>query len=205
LYDNGFRLQLPLGGFTVETSLEEEQAAQQHIDSAVQSATEAILGLHSDLRPEAVNAALRLNFGGVLVMQRKALDSAVESATDAIAEQSSDLRPEAVKKVLKEHLAETSWKVLVPLTEEKESGTAEAREAVAEGIVSVRTLSRNTTQVLKAVEELRQGVLVSRHGRIVAEIIPRSSADLLDAMRARDPDPVATLKAAERQIEAEEV
>jgi prevent-host-death family protein len=61
-----------------------------------------------------------------------------------------------------------------------------AEQAVNEGVVSVRDLSRNATQILRAVEKLGKPVLVTRHGRIVATLSPLKVRDLLDRLLEKD-------------------
>jgi prevent-host-death family protein len=63
---------------------------------------------------------------------------------------------------------------------------SDAEEAVREGFVSVRDLSRNATQILRAVEKLGRPVLITRHGRIVATLAPVKARDILN--RALDED-----------------
>lgn len=55
--------------------------------------------------------------------------------------------------------------------------------AVANGVVGVRELSMYTTQVLRAVEVYGSGVLVTRHGKVVAELTPTTMHAVLDRAR----------------------
>ncbi len=58
-------------------------------------------------------------------------------------------------------------------------------QAVATGAVSVRDLSRYTTQVLQAVEESGAPLLITRHGQVVAELRATTLRDVLERGRVK--------------------
>jgi antitoxin (DNA-binding transcriptional repressor) of toxin-antitoxin stability system len=66
--------------------------------------------------------------------------------------------------------------------------SSDAEQAVHEGIVSVRDLSRYTPQILRAVEKLGKAVLITRHGRIIATLAPVDARRLIDRALERDTD-----------------
>lgn len=74
----------------------------------------------------------------------------------------------------------------------------DATRAVHEGLVTVRELSQHTTQILRAVDEARRPVLVSRHGRIVAKITPTTLRDELG--QDAPPTAVSSLRAAGNEV-----
>ncbi len=59
--------------------------------------------------------------------------------------------------------------------------------AVNEGIVTVRELSRSTTQVFKALENRGRPILVTRHGRIIATIAPTTVRQVVEDLIANQP------------------
>lgn len=58
--------------------------------------------------------------------------------------------------------------------------------AVAEGVVTIRELSRFTTQVFKALERRGRPILVTRRGKVVASIAPTTMREVVDTLVARD-------------------
>lgn len=77
-------------------------------------------------------------------------------------------------------------------------------DVLADGVVSVRELSRNTTQILRAIEQTRKPILITRHGKVVACLTPMSMRDLVDTILATEPGLVDRLAEAEKILAAGE-
>jgi antitoxin (DNA-binding transcriptional repressor) of toxin-antitoxin stability system len=75
-----------------------------------------------------------------------------------------------------------------------------AKQAVSEGLVSVRDLSRNATQILKACEDLNTPILITRHGRIIASLAPLSIGTFVRRALENDTELAASLDQARRQL-----
>ncbi len=78
----------------------------------------------------------------------------------------------------------------------------DAQRVAEDGIVSVRDLSHHTTQVLKAVEDSGRPLLVSRHGKIVAQIAPTTFRHVMDQMIGAQGDVRDSMTVAEKTLEA---
>jgi prevent-host-death family protein len=76
---------------------------------------------------------------------------------------------------------------------------SDAEQAVNEGVVTVRDLSRNATQILRAVEKLGKAVVITRHGRIVAALSPVNARQFVDQLLEQDKELQARLTEAHEE------
>ena len=74
--------------------------------------------------------------------------------------------------------------------------------AARPGIVNVRRLSRNTSEVLDAVARSKQPALVMRDGKAVAALYPVESEDWEDWVLTNAPEFVASMREAEEDLRA---
>jgi prevent-host-death family protein len=60
-----------------------------------------------------------------------------------------------------------------------------ARAAVKSGAVTVRELTHHTSEILGELAETGETVIITRHGRVVAKLVPTTLKQLV---QAQDPD-----------------
>jgi prevent-host-death family protein len=70
--------------------------------------------------------------------------------------------------------------------------------------VGIRDLSRNPSKVVEEVETTRRPALVTRHGKLVAAIVPVNEEELEDWVLANGPSFVDDMTAADRELAAGE-
>lgn len=68
-------------------------------------------------------------------------------------------------------------------------------------MVGIRELKNKATQILRSVEERGSPVVVSRHGRPTALILPIDSPEAEDYVLAHAPEIVESLRQADRDLE----
>lgn len=68
-------------------------------------------------------------------------------------------------------------------------------------MVGIRELKNKATQILRSVEERGSSVVVSRHGRPTALILPIDSPEAEDYVLAHAPEIVESLRQADRDLE----
>jgi len=66
--------------------------------------------------------------------------------------------------------------------------------------IGVRELKNRTTEVLRSLEERRSAVVVTRHGRPTALLLPIDSPEAEDYVLAHAPEIVASLREAESDL-----
>jgi antitoxin YefM len=69
-------------------------------------------------------------------------------------------------------------------------------------VIGIRELRNRATQVLRSLEERRSGIVVTRHGRPAALILPIDSPEAEDYVLSHAPELVASLRAAEADLRA---
>jgi len=68
-------------------------------------------------------------------------------------------------------------------------------------VIGVRELRNKLTQILRAVETRGEGVVVSRHGRPTALILPIDSEEAEDYVMAHAPEILRSMREANRDLE----
>lgn len=79
-----------------------------------------------------------------------------------------------------------------------------AAAALAAGVVSVvgiRELSKRTSELVREVEETGEPVVITRHGRPAATVIPMSAEQLADYVLANAPEFLRAIEEADRSAE----
>ena len=69
-------------------------------------------------------------------------------------------------------------------------------------MIGIRELRNRATQVLRSLEERRSGVIVTRHGRPAALILPIDAPEAEDYVLSHAPDIVASFRAADTDLKA---
>jgi prevent-host-death family protein len=69
-------------------------------------------------------------------------------------------------------------------------------------VIGIRELRNRATQVLRSLEERRTGIVVTRHGRPAALILPIEAPEAEDYVLSHAPEIVASLRAADADLRA---